>query len=1149
MSAMEKNSIEAGLGKVDQGFVEFERMLGTLPSFKSLLQDLVLKELQTLLPDIYISKTYITARGPEIVNPQPTGLLMDVFMQCLALGRAPVYDASQYGVYDWPDSTDDEDRIQGLDVAAVGSVIGSVLGSLVHLYPPLLTQYWAASSGKDDKGRALPSRSRQLQDAYAALFWHELSATVQLQGVRPEVEESFAVYIRGASMTPAYSVSLQLENGRFATLAGCFVTYLAGRSVSEMIAGDDEWVVLFTHVNGLETFRTSAMMQRVLEQRLENAESRAQLLKGISLEDAAQVRSVPDIRYLNIQGELFRTVTAQLLDRQQSDVAWHLRQLEKSGSDLHAIIRSIESTHRQEDVIGAARGRIARLLVLMNKKKRPQWLKDAPATHQEVFASMEKELLRSQVALHESMGGVSSFQEYVRGVVETHISAGDTQRVDPDAIWVTVQYSLPMGSRYIEHIERKTLTQLFMYGVHDKRAPYSIRFEAFHNNPRLTASSIEHAIRQFDLRVQYASERNDRFGREPVREAMREVLAQQIAVSHFAAILQQHITAQAQNIVQRYLLGDPAMEASGVAFRRYYRPFKDMIAFRAKGPTPDRSMHVLYAPGAPAGQQWFEFTDLTALKRQFIAWGFETRERDFLIRQAFSEDRADFEKNYLSYSDPGPVFQPWWWEGVTLVQWTQGLDGGPLMGAIHRLIEWEVAEERVATPVWFRNAAAQDRERLTRLNTEFRAIYEVSKDELNIPTMMSFSRDLVMERLNSHLRRSDPKHPLIDPDQVNVKVRGQEWMTLTQLFIQWQLWPSDDKVAFIARNGSSLGSLNASDVKSLINLRPAMAYEWYLVDRFANSPSQDLKAKLFCKVKQNEMLRGALIQKMQGSLSSEQFDWLTGLIEGLDHDRPHELEPFKPGTTPQEGVYTLALEGRRIEGAYTFGRRVAGKLQLLVYIPKAPDGLSFRPLESLTLGLKDGSLGDHVVALTRLEHRAVVQNFVTRCQNAVNALPAPALNNSYAVTHFKFEFDSMISRVLSDVDHQTTTPAERFWNTVLVVTELALDIVSLFVPPVGLVTSIVRITRSIVQGIVAYSLGDDEAGKHHLASAWRSSILLYVGVIAGVGGSVSAVGALSRVKDIADIVSTATGVPVGIGYITAAVSPHVIADSKTRIAG
>ncbi|UDI93841.1 hypothetical protein [Pseudomonas sp. IAC-BECa141] len=368
MSAMEKISIETSLGKVDQGFVEFERMLGGLPSFKSYLQELVLNELQKLLPDIYISKTYITARSREIVNPQPTGLVMNVFMQCLARGRAPVYDASQYGVYDWPDSTDDEDRIQGLDVAAVGSVIANVLGSLAQKYSPLLAQYWAASSGKDDKGRKLPSRSRQLQDAYAALFWQELSATVQLQGVLPEVEESFAVFIRNASMTPAYSVSLQLENGRFATLAGCFVTYLSGRSVSELIPGENEWVVLFTHVNGLETFRTSAMMQRVLEQRLSNPDSRLQLLKGIALEDAAQVRQVPDIRYLNIQGELFHTLTAGLLEQQQRDVTWHLRQLEKNGADLQAVIQSIESVHRQQTVSDTAKGRIAHLLILMNKK-------------------------------------------------------------------------------------------------------------------------------------------------------------------------------------------------------------------------------------------------------------------------------------------------------------------------------------------------------------------------------------------------------------------------------------------------------------------------------------------------------------------------------------------------------------------------------------------------------------------------------------------------------------------------------------------------------------------------------------------------------------------------------------------------------------
>lgn len=1149
MNAVGRLSAEKHLSEINKRRYDLEGLLGALPSFKSLLQDLVLKELQQLSPNIYISKTYIAAQHSEIANPQPTGLLMDVFMQCLVSGNAPVYDASLYGVYDWPDSTDEEDRIEGLDVVAVGSLIGNVLGSLAQKYTPLLAQYWAASSGKDGLGRELASRSRQLQDAYAALFWQELGATVQMQGVRPEVEESYAVFIKGTSLTPAYSLSLQLENGRFATLAGCFVTYLSGRSIPELVLDDDEWVVLYTSVNGLETFRTPTLMHQALQQRLGNAETRAQLLGSVSQEDAEQLGSVPDIRYLNIQGEIFQTLTAQLLEKQQRDVAYHLRRLQAPGGDRPALVRSVESTLQQQAVIDAARGRIARLLALMNRNARPQWLKDATANHQEVFASLEKELLRGQVSLHEALGGVSSFQDYVRGVVETHISAGDTRRVDPDTVWVTVEYSLRMGTRRIEHVERKTLTQLFMYGVHDTAAPYTIKLEAFHTNPRLTASSIELAIRQFDLRLQYANQRNQRFAQARIREAMREVLGQEIALSHFAAVLQKHIGPQGQNMVQRYLHGDPGVEAFGVAFRQYYKPFKDMIAFRARGAAPDLQLHVLYAPGAPTGQQWYEFSDLTGLKRQFISWGFEPRDREFLTAQAFSKDRAAFVKDELSYVEPGPVFEPRWWGGVTLVEWTRGHGEGPLMGAIHEIIDWEIAEEQVATPVWYRNAASRDREMLTRVNTDFKALYELSKDELNIPTLVSYSRDQVMERLNSHLRRSDPNHPLIDPDRVNVKVKGQDWMTLTQLFIQWQLWPGDDQVAFVSRDGSSLGNLNATVVKSLFGLRPGMMYEWHLVDRFANGPSLDLKAKLFCKLKQNEMLRAALTQKMQGSLSSEQFNWLAGLVDGLDHDRPHQVEPFKPGTTPQEGIYTLVLEGRRIEGAYTFGRRVAGKLQLLAYIPKAPDGLSFRPLESLTLGLKDADLGNHVIALTRLEHRGVVQNFVIRCQNASGALPVPALDNSYAVTHFKFEFDSMISRVLSDVDYQTTTPAERFWNTVMVITELAVDIVSLFVPPVGLVSSIVRITRSIVQGIVAYSLGDDKAGKNHLASAWRSSILLYVGIVAGVGGSVSAVGLLSRVKDISEIVSTVTGVPVGIGYVTAVASPYVIADSKTRIIG
>jgi hypothetical protein len=143
----------------------------------------------------------------------------------------------------------------------------------------------------------------------------------------------------------------------------------------------------------------------------------------------------------------------------------------------------------------------------------------------------------------------------------------------------------------------------------------------------------------------------------------------------------------------------------------------------------------------------------------------------------------------------------------------------------------------------------------------------------------------------------------------------------------------------------------------------------------------------------------------------------------------------------------------------------------------------------------------------------------------------------------------MVSRLIYDVDYQTSTHAEIFWRNVMIGAELVVDVISLFIPPVALVASILRITRSIVQGVIAYSLGDEDAGKAYLASAWRGSILLYVGIVAGVGTSTSAVGLLSRIKDISDIVSTASGVPVGVDYVIAVTSTYLIQDSESRITG
>ncbi|CAI8878743.1 Toxin [Pseudomonas sp. IT-347P] len=1128
---------------VSEEFLALEQALKVTPSFRLIMKEVMREALYNIAPKLPLEQIFVNARRTDIPGVEPTGLLNEILIECVVRGRAPLYDSSQYGLYGVHGSTNEKDRIVGFDVAAAGLLIGEVIGTLAQRCSSALQRHWIASPGNDAFGRKLPPRNVTLRNAYAKLFWEELRVTVQVNGVIKEVEESLNVFLRDQPQAPVYGIALQLEDNSFSTLDCCFVQRLDGQFSDELVSVEDDWVILYTPSGGLEVFRTAALLQQEIEQRLSRSDSCEQLLKGAALEDAKLIRGVPVIRYPKVKGELFQASIDNVLRKQQRDYAFHVRQLNEPGEDLEAILDSIDFVQMLEGVSNDGKARMAKLLAQFTRDARPQWLKDSSSTNQEVFTALEKQLFSSEIALHSVMGGLSSLHEYARGVVGEHISRGQSQPVDPDAIWVSVKQSVPIGTKKIDYIERKTLTQLFTYGLHDDAARYSLKVEGTHDNSRLSVANIEYAVRQFDLRLDYARKRGERLNDPQVRETMRELMSQQIALSNFAAILQKHISPSAQNIMQRYLFGDSTMEAGGLAFRSSYRPMRDMIVFRAKGALADNALHVLYAPGAPAGQHWYEFPDLRALKRQFSKWGFEPLDRDFLINQCHSSNRRNLVESYLSFTELAPIYEQWWWGGVTFVPWTQA----PLINAVDNLIDWEISEEQTVTPDWYRNATNEDRARFTRLNTEFKAIAQVAKRPLYIQTLNEFSRERVMHALNGYLSLYGP-NPYIDPDRVRVKLRGHDYMTLTNLFIQWQVWTTSDPVHFYSLDNAPLGRLDASVVSALIDLRPGVKYEQYLRERFVNASDKELKAKLYCKTVQNEMFRLALTQKMQGTLSPEDYDWLNGQIAELDHDRVSTADPVYRGTVPKTGIYTLALEGLRVEGAYTFGRYVAGRYEFVVYIPKAPDGLSFRPIGSLTEGLRRYALGNHLVRLVRIEDRAIMQRFVERCRAASGpALATPELRDSFPVVHFRQEYDSMVQRLLYDLDHQTTTQGELFWRHVLIGVELVVDVISLFVPPVGLAASVVRITRSIVQGVIAYNRGDEQAGKAHLASAWRSATLLYVGFVAGMGASSSAVGLLTRIKDLSDILSTATGVPVGIDYVSAVAAPQLFLEGVARI--
>jgi hypothetical protein len=133
------------------------------------------------------------------------------------------------------------------------------------------------------------------------------------------------------------------------------------------------------------------------------------------------------------------------------------------------------------------------------------------------------------------------------------------------------------------------------------------------------------------------------------------------------------------------------------------------------------------------------------------------------------------------------------------------------------------------------------------------------------------------------------------------------------------------------------------------------------------------------------------------------------------------------------------------------------------------------------------------------------------------------------------------------VDFQTSSYLEALWKDVRVLAEFALDVASMFIAPLGLALTVLRITQSVVLGIVASSQGSDEAANAHFASAWRGAILLYVGKVAAIGTPVNPIALLSSVRDFADVMAGVTGVEVSINYVTAITAPPAVVNSTTRL--
>lgn len=1121
----------------------------SVPGVEAVLRTLVADALRNLNPQLDMNKIYITkvAADPKGVY-QPQGSLFQVFQDCLERRQKPQYTIGVYGVYDQPDSTSLSAQVKNLSIYNVEKLVENLLVNLVPGYGFTLNDYWVKAVGNDAQGRRLLPPNERMEQLYAKAFWAELDVVVH-NGSFTAYEQGWIDKIYSASRIwpqSIFNVSLVGSGGQPQVLPGAFVIQIDGATQNELVSGNDgRACALYLPNDGIRRFADAQSLHRAFTDLLSVDNSRQALLEELPVEGGSSLKGTLKVRFLSIKEDLFKFCAAGQFEKQMLDIAHYWKKAQQAENDFSAVTDAIHRAQCLNRVVLNSRARAARYLQQATKNAWPQWLKAASAIDQSRHKALESAHLESDVALYEETKTASSFKAFARASVADFLFSARGLKVDPDYIFVLTRYEISVGESVREGVgDRRSLTEVFMWGAHDEEYPYELKLEAAEAFPSLTPTFLLDAIKFLDLRVKYAAHRQKVYGLRSVQEAMLANLSCVTALSLFRAGLQKHLGAAAFKLVESYHLGNSVNTRFCVTVGAN-QPLRDVVVYSERGTAPEPKIYVLYMPGCSLGREWFEFNSLKDLQKKILELRLSVPGREYLNRQTHAGNRDPQSIEGLSLSEY--IYDNYFHKQYKLI----GDYANPekaLLATVQNFIAWGAAEEELATPAWYRTAQLADRHLHTRLGTEKKIIRERAKKWIGVESLNTFSRNLVHKVINDELRRQGGRVE-VDPDQVIIKLKGQEYMTLTQLFINWQLW---ERVSVVGGsmanlpdssfpNVSSLKTVDGNDMQglpySLINrfivLRPADEYVKYLKGFTATSDTSllEYRCMFYARLKQNEMLMDALEQKMQHALSDTQFEWLKDIIDDLHLDpgtTPWAWSP-KPGNT---GIRAFHIAGKRVEGAYIFSNVDMGKSEHLLYLPGASGVKRFRSFESFSKDFISREIQTAILNGVSAKDRGAVDSYFDKKSLVGVSWDVFTEGQNHLVNFYRGEFVRGVNRIITDVDSATVSFSEKIIADVLVVVDLVADIVSLFFPPVGLVAGVARVIRGVVNGVIAYSNGDDKAANAYFAAAWVQGIKIYLGAIAPIGGGAAGFDMLSRIEDMAGIVSTMTGVPVGVGYIT-----------------
>ncbi|WP_219732400.1 MULTISPECIES: dermonecrotic toxin domain-containing protein [unclassified Pseudomonas] len=783
------------------------------------------------------------------------------------------------------------------------------------------------------------------------------------------------------------------------------------------------------------------------------------------------------------------------------------------------------------------------------------WLDGISQEDRELYLAHEAWLVTRESELAKQLGHFSSLKDYARSIVNQNIKLEFGQDRDADEIVCNARYTFEVGGRKIEQEDTRTLTEQFIYGLYEEGQRAHLVFMGDELPAELNQQWFEEMMSS-DARAAYGAQFRSRYERQDVMQALKNVMSQRLLLSALAARHQGHINDKNFARIVSALYGDQAFTIDGVRLIDDTRALQHLILVaRLDG----QDGFLLYAPGSPGGQDWYELQNLQHVGIRVGEWTMDAKGRDYLTWQSHAVDREVI-ATYLKQVERLPST----WKGVSLV--ASPYKGAEVLTAtIENIRAWRVAEEESRTPYAYRTASDAQRQNFARTRCELKALQVIATREGGFITYGKFCFDLIKQRIEQVLADRGER-ATVNPDRIFVSVSPQLGMTLTELISTETHFYADEQQTpwsyprfTLEHDHPPISKLDIRDIAGWSRtLRPGEKYIEMLRSKHLDRshPEGAFKRMVHLEVQRRQMKVGVMQERFNGRLTAEQYRQLMTVIENLEKIDTRTMSPMGeyPSDVRFSAMFKLHLREKLVVGVFVFRLIIGDRVEEFLYTPDAPDGRLIRPFSEFVSAVKKLKFGNYFYDRVRYKDQRVVRTYITDLEELGNFNEAPVLLRDSRVRDLGRSYDDLIYRTISDVDEKTESLDEIIFKLVFGAVEAAATVVSVVIPPVGIAMSVVLLTRSVLEGAEAYNDGDRAtAAWHFLDALIELASLGKAGLSKGGATKLQKdfIGLLGDVYSVQKFYSQATGqqkLPLqALEVIQAILNDPQALDSKTRL--